>query len=70
MTRKDFIYLATIMFDSRPKANQPEASWTQWERTLHWMTERLRSDYPSFKPELFKYACRTGDFNARKPKAA
>lgn len=65
MTRKDYIILARALHFCMPSCNT-----SQWDNTLDTISDALAINNHNFNATLFKYACRTGDINARKPKAA
>ena len=72
MTRKDYQRIARAMFIGKPdlQALSRGQRLQTWSLCVTALIIELREDNPNFNKDLFKYACKTGDVRARKPKAA
>ena len=65
MTKKDYIKLAEIMWQTKP---QQRLHSPEWQTIVYALSAMLAKDNKNFKSELFIYACQTGDIRARKVK--
>jgi hypothetical protein len=61
MTKKDFEFIARILFEAKPIASQESERGRQWTKTVNAFSEALAQENPRFNLGKFERACETGE---------
>lgn len=61
MTKKDFEFIANILFQAKPIASDTSERGRQWTKTVNTFSEALAQQHPAFKLGKFERACETGE---------